>query len=144
MRKSPSAIDSRVTYRAIRSSASCTWPWRKEYRACSRLGTGRLYKDIQSARGMASGGQSRSPYGRLAALGADDVIRKLDERSQYVPVNPGDAFFAIVVLSAVVERGRPAGRSHATQRGFERATIALATSGVVLTAATVILAIVAL
>jgi hypothetical protein len=83
-------------------------------------------------------------YAELVALGTDEVIRRLDDRRMYVPLNPGDAFLAVLVLSAVADLRETSKSLDAAKRGFERATIALAASGVILTVATVVLAIVAL
>jgi hypothetical protein len=76
-------------------------------------------------------------YSELAALSTAEVIRRMDERRP--ALHPGDAF-----LSAVTELRETTKSLDAAKRGFERATIALAAAGVLLTAATVVLAIVAL
>lgn len=81
-------------------------------------------------------------YADLAALGTDEVIRRLDNRRQYVPINPGDAFLAVIVLAAVSDLRETSKSLDAAKRGFERATIILASLAVILTAAGVIVAIV--
>ena len=81
-------------------------------------------------------------YAELSALGTDEVIRRLDERKP--PLHPADAFLAVLVLSALSELRETTKSLDAAKRGFERATIALAAVGVILTAAAVIVAIVAL
>jgi hypothetical protein len=81
-------------------------------------------------------------YSELAALSTAEVIRRMDERRP--ALHPGDAFLSVLVLSAVTELRETTKSLDAAKRGFECATIALAAAGVLLTAATVVLAIVAL
>jgi hypothetical protein len=83
-----------------------------------------------------------STYAELAELGTDEIIKRLDARG--APLHPGDAFLAVVVLAGVSELRETTKALDAARRGFERATIALAAAGVILTAATVVLAVVAL
>jgi hypothetical protein len=80
-------------------------------------------------------------YAELAALGTEEIIRRLDERN--APLHPGDAFLAVLVLAGVIDLRETAKSLDAAKRGFERATIALAAAGVILTAATVLLAVIA-
>jgi hypothetical protein len=81
-------------------------------------------------------------YAELAALGTDEVIRRLDERKP--PLHPADAFLAVILLSALSELRDTTKSLDAAKRGFERATIVLAALGVIATALGVIVAIVAL
>jgi hypothetical protein len=78
-------------------------------------------------------------YAELAALGTDEVIRRMDERNP--PLHPGDAFIAVMALAAVSELRETTVALDAAKRGFERATIVLAVLGVILTAASVIVAL---
>jgi cytoskeletal protein RodZ len=81
-------------------------------------------------------------YAELAALGTEEVIRRLDDRKP--PLHPAEAFLAVMVLSALSELRETTKSLDAAKRGFERATIVLAALGVILTALGVIVAIVAL
>jgi hypothetical protein len=40
-------------------------------------------------------------YAELAALSTDEVLRRLDDRD--VPIHPGDAFLAVILLRGVIE-----------------------------------------
>jgi hypothetical protein len=79
-------------------------------------------------------------YAELAALGTEEVIRRLDHRRQYVPTNPGDAFLAVIALAAVSELRETSKSLDSAKHVFERATIVLASLAVILTAAGVVVA----
>lgn len=81
-------------------------------------------------------------YAELYRLGADEVLDRMDKRN--APVHPGDAFLAVLVLRSVADLRETTKALDAAKRGFERATVVLAAAGAVLTAMTVVLAIIAL
>lgn len=81
-------------------------------------------------------------YAELTALGLAEILRRLDDEKP--PLQPSDAFLAIMVVSAVSELQATTKSLDAAKRGFERATIVLAALGVILTAMSVVVAVVAL
>jgi cytoskeletal protein RodZ len=70
-------------------------------------------------------------YAALVALDSREVIRLLDENRQHVPVDPADAFLAVIVLSAVIELRETAKSLDKAKRAFEFATIVLAAAAVI-------------
>jgi hypothetical protein len=81
-------------------------------------------------------------YADLVALGPADILRLLDDKKP--PLQPSDAFLAVMVVSAVSELQATTHALDSAKRGFERATIVLAAVSVILTAAGVIVALIAL
>jgi hypothetical protein len=81
-------------------------------------------------------------YAELTALGPAEMLRRLDDKKP--PLQPSDAFLAVMVVSAVSELQATTKSLDGAKRGFERATIVLAALGVILAATSVVVAIVAL
>lgn len=81
-------------------------------------------------------------YADLVALGPEDILRLLDDKKP--PLQPSDAFLAVLVISAVSELQATTRALDSAKRGFERATIVLASLGVILTAAGVVVALLTL
>jgi len=63
-------------------------------------------------------------YADLYALPSEEVVRRLDE--QDVPLHPGDAFLAVLVLRGVAELRESAVRLDAAGKRFEIAGLMLA------------------
>jgi hypothetical protein len=78
-------------------------------------------------------------YAELYDLPTDDVVRRLDEKQ--VPLHPGDAFLAVMLLRAVVELRKSAERLDAAGHNFRTASIALAVFAVAVAIAQLIAAI---
>jgi hypothetical protein len=78
-------------------------------------------------------------YADLVALGPEDILRLPDDKKP--PLQPSDAFLAVMVVSAVSELQATTRALDSAKRGFERATIVLAALSVILTAAGVIVAL---
>jgi hypothetical protein len=81
-------------------------------------------------------------YADLVALGPDDILRLLDDKKP--PLQPSDAFLAVMVISAVSELQATTRALDSAKLGFERATIVLAAVSMILTAAGVIVALITL
>jgi hypothetical protein len=67
-------------------------------------------------------------FAALAAMDADEVIRRLDEKQP--PIHTADAFLAVMVIAAVRDLRRTTEELDAAKRSFGRATLVLAVLGV--------------